>query len=78
VARDARIAFETTGAVEGTITEPPRGRAGFGYDPIFYYQPYGCTLAEVTEEVKLRVAHRGVAFRALARWLHEQVTRKGS
>jgi XTP/dITP diphosphohydrolase len=69
VAHDARIIFETTGTVEGEIARQPRGTRGFGYDPIFYFPPYGSTLAEVTEAEKLRVAHRGQAFRALARWL---------
>jgi len=69
VARDGAIVFETTGVVEGEIARRARGAAGFGYDPIFYYPPYATTLAEVTEEEKLRVAHRGHAFRALASWL---------
>ncbi len=69
VARRGDIAFETRGLVEGEITRPPRGTAGFGYDPIFYYPPYGCTLAEVTQTSKLTVAHRGQAFRARANWL---------
>jgi XTP/dITP diphosphohydrolase len=64
-----RVIFETRGVVEGEITRPPRGTAGFGYDPIFFYPPYGCTLAEVTQASKLQVAHRGRAFRALAAWL---------
>jgi XTP/dITP diphosphohydrolase len=71
VARDNAIAFETTGTVEGEIAREARGSAGFGYDPIFYYPPYGSTLAEVTEEEKLRVAHRGKAFRSLAMWLEK-------
>ena len=70
VARRGDIVYETIGRVEGEITRPPRGTAGFGYDPIFFYPPYGCTLAEVTQASKLRVAHRGTAFRAFARWLH--------
>lgn len=61
--------YETTGVVEGEVAAAPRGEAGFGYDPIFHYPPYGCTLAEVTEERKLAVAHRGQAFRQLAKWL---------
>jgi XTP/dITP diphosphohydrolase len=69
VARDRRIVFETTGIIEGEITDPPRGQAGFGYDPIFLYPPYGRTLAEVSEDEKLSVAHRGHAFRQLADWL---------
>jgi XTP/dITP diphosphohydrolase len=64
-----RIAFETTGTVEGLIATASAGTGGFGYDPIFYYPPYGTTLAEVGEQEKLAVAHRGQAFRALANWI---------
>ncbi len=69
VARDGRVVFEATGTVEGEIAPAARGTRGFGYDPIFYYPPYGSTLAEVTDDEKLRVAHRGHAFRSLAEWL---------
>lgn len=72
VASDDSIVFETTGTVEGEISDTPHGDRGFGYDPIFYYPPYGRTLAEVIDEEKLRVAHRGTAFRALADWLRER------
>jgi XTP/dITP diphosphohydrolase len=64
-----QIVYEARGTVEGEIAREPRGSAGFGYDPIFYYPPYQSTLAEVDEEAKLAVAHRGQAFRALASWL---------
>jgi XTP/dITP diphosphohydrolase len=64
-----RPLFETTGAVEGEISPEPRGPHGFGYDPIFYYPPFGRTFGEVDDTHKLMVAHRGVAFRALRRWL---------
>ena len=63
------IQFESTGTVEGTIAPEPRGTHGFGYDPIFFYPPYRCTLAEVEGERKAAVSHRGAAFRALAAWL---------
>ena len=69
VADGDTILFETTGTVEGLLTERPVGTAGFGYDPIFFVPPYGRTLAEVTGDDKLAVAHRGQAFRAFARWL---------
>ena len=69
VARDGRILFEATGAVEGRIAPEPRGTHGFGYDPIFFYPPYGCTLAEVEGEKKAAVSHRGRAFRELRSWL---------
>jgi XTP/dITP diphosphohydrolase len=67
--RDGAIVFETEGTIEGEISANPRGTRGFGYDPIFLYQPYGRTLAEVDDDEKLRVAHRGHAFRNLRRWL---------
>jgi XTP/dITP diphosphohydrolase len=69
VVRLGEVVFETTGTIDGEIGDRPRGSGGFGYDPIFYYPPYGVTLAELPEEAKLRVAHRGHAFRALAEWL---------
>jgi XTP/dITP diphosphohydrolase len=62
-------AFVTEATVEGEITDEPRGPHGFGYDPIFFYPPYGCTLAEVTGDRKLAVAHRGKAFRAFREWI---------
>jgi XTP/dITP diphosphohydrolase len=69
LAKNGRIVFEAEGRVEGTIAPEPRGTNGFGYDPIFFYLPYGCTLAEVDEERKLAVAHRGHAFRQLREYL---------
>ena len=71
VVADGTPVFQTRGTVEGRIAEAPAGGAGFGYDPIFFYPDFGCTLAEVSEERKLMVAHRGHAFRALDRWLSE-------
>jgi len=64
-----RILFETRASVEGRIAAAPRGRGGFGYDPIFFYPPYGCTLAEATPDQKAAVSHRGQAFRILRRFL---------
>ena len=69
VADAGHIIYEARGTVEGEIAREVRGSAGFGYDPIFYYPPYRSTLAEVTEDAKLAVAHRGQAFRSLASWL---------
>ena len=77
--RDDRVVYEAKGTVEGEITRPPRGSAGFGYDPIFFYPPYNCTLAEVAQASKLRVAHRGQAFRAFAEWLRSvELARDGA
>jgi XTP/dITP diphosphohydrolase len=68
VARGGRVLFETRGTVEGQIAPQPRGTGGFGYDPIFFYPPFGLTLAEAGDR-KATVSHRGQAFRSLAAWL---------
>jgi XTP/dITP diphosphohydrolase len=67
--RDGAVVFTTRGIVEGLIAPQPAGKRGFGYDPIFLFPEYRQTLAEVSDDKKLRVAHRGHAFRALAAWL---------
>jgi XTP/dITP diphosphohydrolase len=69
VADGGRVLFEATGIIEGEIAPAPRGTHGFGYDPIFFYPPYGCTLGEVEGAKKAAVSHRGQAFRQLAAWL---------
>ena len=69
LADEGRIVFEATGTVEGEIAAEPRGSHGFGYDPIFFYPPYGRTLAEVEGAEKAAVSHRGKAFRQLAAFL---------
>lgn len=58
------------GTVEGFILETPRGEGGFGYDPIFYYPPFGMSFGEVSATAKHAVSHRGRAMtraRALLR-----------
>jgi XTP/dITP diphosphohydrolase len=66
--RGGQVLFETRGTVEGRIAPEPKGSAGFGYDPIFFYPPYGQTLAEAGD-AKAAVSHRGEAFRALRAYL---------
>jgi len=63
------LMFTSEATVEGEIAEAPRGTNGFGYDPIFYFPPYGTTLADVDDERKLAASHRGKAFRELRQWL---------
>ena len=75
-AEQDRIVFEATGTVEGRIAESPTGDAGFGYDPIFFYPPYGCTLAEVSAERKAAVSHRGKAFRRLREFIASRTIRQ--
>ena len=56
----------------GEVHGAPAGTGGFGYDPIFYYPPFGKTLAEVTPEEKNQVSHRAVALRAFYDKLKEE------
>jgi XTP/dITP diphosphohydrolase len=73
LAQQGRVLFETRGTVEGHIAPEPKGTAGFGYDPIFFYPPYGQTLAEAGDR-KAAVSHRGEAFRALRGFLEASGT----
>jgi XTP/dITP diphosphohydrolase len=57
------------GEVEGELLHEARGPAGFGYDPLFYYPPFGCSFGEVDGEKKFGVGHRGNAVRAMLAYL---------
>ena len=57
------------GAVEGEIAREPRGSNGFGYDPWFFYPPFGCTFGEATQERKLAVSHRAAALAELSAYV---------
>ena len=63
------------GVCEGRILTAARGEGGFGYDPLFYYPPFETTFAQVTQEKKERVSHRGRAFRQLAEFLRMEAGR---
>jgi XTP/dITP diphosphohydrolase len=65
LASGSEILYESEGTVDGEIAAEPRGSEGFGYDPIFFYPPLGCTLAEIDGSRKAQVSHRGRAFAAL-------------
>lgn len=69
VARGGQVLFEARGTIEGRVAETPRGRNGFGYDPMFYYPPLGRTLGELTDGEKALVSHRGRAFSQLREYL---------
>jgi XTP/dITP diphosphohydrolase len=59
------------GVVEGTIAESPRGKNGFGYDPIFYFPESGKTFAELAPELKNRISHRARAAQAARELLED-------
>ena len=68
-ARAGEVLFQAQESVEGTIAEEMSGENGFGYDPLFFYPPYGRTFGEVTRPEKDRVSHRGKAFARLRGYL---------
>ncbi len=68
-----RVVFEASGTLEGRIAETPAGSGGFGYDPIFFYPPFGCTLAEVSPDRKAAISHRGAAFRHVRAFLESRL-----
>ena len=60
------------GTLEGVIAHEKSGNGGFGYDPIFIADEFpGMTLADISEEEKNNISHRGKALRAMAKWLSE-------
>src|SRR5512143_945213 len=68
-ARTDDVLFQAVETVHGLIAERMQGDDGFGYDPLFYYPPYGKTFGEVPREQKDRVSHRGKAFARLRTFL---------
>lgn len=71
VVRGAEVLYEGEAAVDGEIAAAPAGSGGFGYDPIFFYPPFGKTTAQLTPGEKAAISHRGRAFRDLARWIRD-------
>lgn len=63
--------IQARGEVHGEVPRKTEGEGGFGYDPVFYYPPFGKTLAQVTPEEKNRVSHRGQALKILYEKLKE-------
>lgn len=59
------------GTWEGYIVDPPRGKNGFGYDPVFYVPDHGCTSAELPPRVKNDISHRGQGLRALVAMMEQ-------
>ena len=66
--------FVVRGEARGRILREYHGTGGFGYDPLFYFDEFGKTFAEVTPEEKHSVSHRGKAIRAFAAKLKEMIS----
>ena len=71
-ARDGRTLQTFRGTAEGLILDAPRGRNGFGYDPLFYFPQINKTFAELSAEEKAKYSHRGAAFRLFLEWCAKQ------
>lgn len=68
-ARDRRTLETFTADVRGMLLRAPCGSNGFGYDPLFYFPQFGKSFAELSREERLRVSHRGAAFRKFLAWM---------
>ena len=66
-----KVLIETQGFLEGLITEEPAGTGGFGYDPVFFVPQLGKTVAQLGEQEKNAISHRGNAMRTLKPLLTE-------
>ena len=64
--------YVVRGTMEGYIGDKIAGENGFGYDPIFFLKEYGCTSAEISEEEKNAISHRGNALRLMRKKLSEE------
>jgi XTP/dITP diphosphohydrolase len=69
LARGVRILQTFRGEVEGEILLTARGENGFGYDPLFYYPPFGCSFGEAPVKSKMEVSHRGKALAKMLAYL---------
>ena len=61
--KDDNRELSCDGSVKGEIAQSPKGSFGFGYDSVFYYPPLEKTFAELSEEEKNSISHRGRALR---------------
>lgn len=71
-ARAGRCVMVISEKVDGKIVDAPRGSAGFGYDPVFFFPPLGKAFAELTADEKNQHSHRGKAFRRLMELLEQE------
>jgi XTP/dITP diphosphohydrolase len=67
-AQDGHTLQVFRGEADGVILDRPRGRNGFGYDPLFYFPSIKKTFAQLTAQEKAQYSHRGAAFRQFLSW----------
>jgi XTP/dITP diphosphohydrolase len=75
LAESVRLVRTFRGEVEGRLTAAPQGANGFGYDPLFFYEPFGCTFGEAPLNQKMEVSHRSQALRAMREYLNRPRSR---
>jgi XTP/dITP diphosphohydrolase len=71
LARPDQVLLETRGTVEGRIIDEPAGTNGFGYDPVFFLPDLGKTIAQLPDEQKNAISHRGNAIAEFKPLLNE-------
>jgi XTP/dITP diphosphohydrolase len=69
LAKSGELVRTFRGEVEGQLAEEGRGVNGFGYDPLFYYPPFGCTFGEAPLGRKMDVSHRSQALHSMRVYL---------
>jgi XTP/dITP diphosphohydrolase len=69
LAKGGEVVETFRGEVEGELLRTAAGPGGFGYDPLFYYPPFGRSFGELDDERKFSVSHRGNAVRAMLSYL---------
>jgi len=70
LAQAGRLLHTFRGEVEGRVTQAPLGTNGFGYDPVFFYEPFGCAFGQAPLERKMEVSHRSRALKAMREYLN--------
>ena len=68
---DGREPIVVEGRTAGVIIDKAQGSEGFGYDPLFFYEPLGKTFAELSSDEKNAISHRGKAIEAFAKALEK-------
>ncbi|HEX5431583.1 MAG TPA: RdgB/HAM1 family non-canonical purine NTP pyrophosphatase [Bryobacteraceae bacterium] len=74
LARNGAFEKAFRGTVEGRIIDRAKGTGGFGYDPLFLHEPFGCTFGEAPIEAKMKVSHRAQALAAMFSYLRNSAS----
>ena len=72
--KDGKLVRTFRGSVEGRILHAARGSGGFGYDPLFFHEPFGCTFGEAPIDDKMKVSHRAQALEAMFIYLRSSAS----